>query len=82
MKTVTKAISGFALTVFIVLIGAYNAMAQNSFTMKSAVASVQGTSSLHDWESQVTQVECTGSFQSNSTTLQSMKNVQVKMVEL
>lgn len=58
----------------------FPAKAQTGFYMKSAVASVQGTSSLHDWTSQVTQVECTGSFQSKNTTLQFMKNVQVKIV--
>ena len=55
------------------------AEAQNKFAMKSAVAFVHGTSSLHDWKSQVTKVECTGTFQSKSNTLESMKNVQVKI---
>ncbi|HEY5824360.1 MAG TPA: YceI family protein [Cyclobacteriaceae bacterium] len=53
------------------------ANAQDTFSLKSSTASVQGTSSLHDWESQITKVECTGSFQAKSNRLQSMKNVKV-----
>ena len=68
------------ITIILILPAIHTSLAQNNFTMKSAVASVQGTSSLHDWTSQVTQVDCTGSFQSKNTTLQSMKNVQVKIV--
>jgi polyisoprenoid-binding protein YceI len=70
------------ITVLILLFtsGLSRVSAQDSFLLKSSTASVQGTSSLHDWESQITQVECTGSFQSKNNTLQSMKNVRVTII--
>ncbi len=80
MKRILTKGGKWLIAVIFLLPVTYTALAQTSFVMKSAVASVDGTSSLHDWTSQVTQVECTGSFQSKSTTLQSMKNVQVKIV--
>ena len=71
--------NGLLFTLTFLLLAGCPALAQNTFTMKSVEASVHGTSSLHDWTSQVTQVECTGTFQSKNTTLLSMKNVQVKI---
>ncbi|CAN5357541.1 hypothetical protein BH11BAC1_BH11BAC1_03860 [soil metagenome] len=51
----------------------------SDFHLKSVKASVEGTSSLHDWKSEITKIECKGTFQSFDKTLEAIKNVEVKI---
>jgi polyisoprenoid-binding protein YceI len=53
--------------------------AQAAFSSKQSKMSVQGTSSLHDWESEVTQVEWKGAVTVQGNQLVEIKDVQVKI---
>lgn len=53
--------------------------AQSSYTVKHNKVSVLGTSTIHDWESEVTQVECTGSMDVQKNQLADIKDVNVKI---
>jgi polyisoprenoid-binding protein YceI len=53
--------------------------AQSTLTVKSVKASIQGSSSLHDWESQITQITCLGDFQSDNTLLKNIADISVKI---
>ena len=52
----------------------------SNFTVKSAKGVVEGTSSLHDWEMQITKIECKGAFQSLDNVVSAAKNVEVKIL--
>ncbi|MBK9014074.1 MAG: YceI family protein [Saprospiraceae bacterium] len=49
------------------------------FTLKATKAVVQGSSTLHDWESKVTKMEGKGSFQTKDGELVAIKDVEIKM---
>ncbi len=49
------------------------------FYMKSVKATIEGTSTLHGWESNVTIIEGKGSFQLKDNMLASIKNAEVKI---
>ncbi len=66
---VTVSVLAFALT----------AVQAQVFHVKSYKLSVQGTSSLHDWESSVEKVEATGFYQVTNNTLASIRDVVVKI---
>jgi polyisoprenoid-binding protein YceI len=53
--------------------------AQSTLTVKSVKASIQGSSTLHDWESQITQITCLGNFQSENSLLKNIEDVSVKI---
>jgi polyisoprenoid-binding protein YceI len=63
--------SMFLLTAFILFSG-LQAAAQESFNVKNFKMSVAGTSTLHDWESEVTKVDAKASL---TTEGQSLKNI-------
>ena len=50
-----------------------------SFNIESYKLTVSGTSSLHDWESAVEKVDCTGSFKLTNNELTDISNVVVKI---
>jgi len=50
-----------------------------NFTLKTTKAVVQGSSTLHDWESKITKVEGKGSFQTKDGELVALKDVEIKM---
>lgn len=58
-------------------------VAGNSFAqvlkVKANSMSVKGSSSLHDWESEITKAEWKGEFQIQNMTLVDVKNVEVKI---
>lgn len=54
--------------------------AQDNYYLKTVVASVSGTSSLHSWESHVTQIEWKGNFVLNGTRLKAIKNGEIKIL--
>lgn len=53
--------------------------AQSTLTVKSVKAFIQGSSTLHDWESQITQITCLGNFQSENSLLKNIEDVSVKI---
>ena len=53
--------------------------AQETLSVKSVKASIQGTSSLHDWESAITQIEFRGVIQMESGLPKVIKDVQVSI---
>jgi polyisoprenoid-binding protein YceI len=53
--------------------------AQSNFTLKSVRATIQGTSSLHDWESDITKIMFQGSLHSEGKDLKTIKGVEVKV---
>lgn len=65
-------------SVFVLVGMSITTKAQN-FTIKSSKAVIQGTSSLHDWESDITKIQCKGSFQSQNNKLRTLDNVEVKI---
>jgi polyisoprenoid-binding protein YceI len=56
-----------------------SAQSQTNFSITVVKASVNGTSTLHDWESEITQIDCKGSLQSKGKTPQAIKEVEVKI---
>ena len=53
--------------------------AQNTLLVKSVKASIQGTSTLHEWESQITKITCLGNFQSDNSLLRNIEDISVKI---
>lgn len=53
--------------------------AQSKLTVKSIKATIQGSSTLHDWESQITQITCLGDFQSENSLLKTIADISVKI---
>lgn len=57
----------------------HNALAQEIIQVKSYSLKVQGTSSLHDWESNVEQLDCKGSFTVSNNSLTEVKNIVINI---
>jgi polyisoprenoid-binding protein YceI len=57
----------------------HNAHAQETIQLKSYSLKVQGTSSLHDWESNVEQLDCKGSFTVSNNSLSDIKNIVINI---
>jgi polyisoprenoid-binding protein YceI len=53
--------------------------AQNTLTVKSVKASIQGTSTLHEWESEITKITCLGNFQSEGNRLKNLEDINVRI---
>ncbi|MCB9285562.1 MAG: YceI family protein [Lewinellaceae bacterium] len=51
-----------------------------NFSVKSAKGVVDGTSSLHEWDMEITKIECKGAFQYLDNALTAVKNVEVKIL--
>jgi hypothetical protein len=66
------------ITVGLLFLQATNLQAQ-SFRLKEYKMTVKGTSSLHDWESEVEKVECKGFYTLEEDQLADVKNVVVKI---
>jgi len=60
-----------------ILTGFHHVSAQAVFTVKSVKAIIQGTSNIHDWESDINKIECKGTFVSSGKTLKAVKDVKV-----
>jgi len=56
-----------------------SAAAQDVYTVKSVKASVLGTSTLHDWDSDITRIECTARFKTDKGQLQRIENIKAKV---
>ncbi|MEZ4773266.1 MAG: YceI family protein [Bacteroidia bacterium] len=49
------------------------------FTLKLLSATVKGTSTLHEWESQITEIEGKGVFQKNEKSVTTIQNAEIKI---
>jgi polyisoprenoid-binding protein YceI len=74
----SKVIHLWVLTPLVALLSSPG-KAQEIFTVKSVEASIHGTSTLHDWKSTITQIECKGYFLSEGPSLQAIKSIFVKI---
>jgi polyisoprenoid-binding protein YceI len=73
IKICTLALLLLALTII-------NVKAQEVYTVKSVKAAVLGTSTLHDWESEITKIECTAHFKVENNNLKSIQNIHAKVL--
>jgi polyisoprenoid-binding protein YceI len=73
-----KFLAKTALALFLVSFS-FHLQAQNDYALKSIKATIQGTSTLHEWESNITKVLFKGSLQSDGKSIKSIKNVEVKV---
>jgi polyisoprenoid-binding protein YceI len=64
----------------IALVISHATNSQDNFSLKTAKATIQGTSSLHDWESDITKIECTGLFQIQHEVLKAVKSMEIKIM--
>jgi polyisoprenoid-binding protein YceI len=55
------------------------AQAQTRYETKSFTVTIKGTSTMHDWESDVTQVSLSGEFTLDGTTLKSINTANLEM---
>jgi len=56
------------------------ALAQDNYILKSAKANIQGTSSLHDWQSEISNLQCKGSFVLKNGIVKAVKSAEVKIL--
>lgn len=57
----------------------HDAVAQETIEVKSYSLKVQGTSSLHDWESNVEVLDCKGAFTVSNNSLSEIRNIAVNI---
>jgi polyisoprenoid-binding protein YceI len=68
------------LTLAAILVAqAFGAFAQSPFKLKSHKMTVQGTSTLHDWESEVTRIECSGTIRIERGTLTGIPETEIRI---
>jgi polyisoprenoid-binding protein YceI len=70
----------FTLALIVFTLSVFNSNAQEVYTVKSAKAAVLGTSTLHDWESEITKMECTAHFKVENNNLKSIQNIHAKVL--
>ena len=63
-----------------ILLAAIAAKAQENFSLKSATATIEGTSSVHDWKSAITDLQYKGLFEIKSGVLKSVKSTEIKIL--
>jgi polyisoprenoid-binding protein YceI len=73
-----KATKIILITAWVLALHLNSALAQ-TFNVKTYKATVKGTSSLHDWESSVEQLEAKGSISISNNTLADVRDVTVKI---
>lgn len=71
--------TGLVIACFTLAI-AFNVHAQQTFALKSAKATIQGTSSLHDWESEMTKVEFKGELVKEANLITNIPAAEVKVL--
>ncbi len=69
-----------SLTIVCFALMALNAHAQEAFALKSAKASIKGTSSLHDWESEITKIDFKGSLLKEGGAVKTIPSAEVKVL--
>lgn len=50
-----------------------------NFSVKSAKGTIEGSSTLHPWESQITKIACKGAFQTVNGAIETVRDVEVKI---
>ena len=75
MKPLKHLLLPFLLTA---LVG-HDALAQETIQLKTFSLKVQGTSTLHEWESNVEQLDCKGSFTVSNNSLTEIRNVVINI---
>lgn len=55
------------------------AQSQNHYALKSSTSTVQGTSSLHEWESEITGVEFKGVLITDANSVREIKSTELKI---
>jgi hypothetical protein len=73
-----KAMQFFLVTVWIFSMQANNISTQ-PFAVKAVKVTISGTSTMHDWESDVEKVDCKGSFTIVNNKLDDIRDVVVKI---
>lgn len=68
-----------AFFVLIIISGTVIVQAQNNFSVKTMSGSIKGTSTLHDWQSEITKIDFRGDFDEEGNTLKAIRNVEVKI---
>lgn len=66
--------------VFILFVFSIHIKAQNNYVLKSVKATIQGTSTFHDWESNITKILFKGSLEGDGRVLKTIKDVEVKVL--
>ena len=74
-----KLVSIFILACITLTI-AISAQSQDNFSLRSAKANIQGTSSLHDWESEITNIQCKGFFHVKNGVLKDVRSAEIKIL--
>lgn len=69
-----------AVSILLIMLASSNLSAQTDMVIKSVKGNIQGTSTLHDWESQITKVTYKGAAKTKGITIQSIKDVEVKVL--
>lgn len=67
------------LTAAALLLFAHTGMAQGALQVKANKMSVQGSSTLHDWESEITKADLKGEILVSNSQLKEVKNLEVKI---
>lgn len=78
-NTMKTAIMNRFFPILVVIALGWSVQAQTPYSLKANKMTVDGTSSLHDWTSDVTKVEWTGNFLVADSKIKDIKNVQVKI---
>lgn len=78
-NTMKTAIMNRFFSILIVLVLGWSVQAQTPYSLKVNKMTVDGTSSLHDWTSEVTKVEWSGNFLITDNKIKEVKHVQVKI---
>lgn len=77
LRIIKKSVKIYIL--FLLLFSYSSLQAQSNYTLKSIKATIQGSSSLHDWESDITKILFKGSLQSDGKVLKTIKDVELKV---
>ena len=65
------------VAVALILFGTSLAFSQKTYSLKSHKASVDGTSTLHDWSTDVSKLEWSGQLTVEGTSVKAIQNVSV-----
>lgn len=74
-----KKYSQYVIALLLGIVFTTSASAQASFKIKKSTLNIEGTSSLHDWTSDATQLEWSGLFMVHNKKIVQVKDVQVKI---
>jgi polyisoprenoid-binding protein YceI len=79
MKTKLSRQKLLILLVSLVVLAGIRAQGQTQYTIKSSKITIEGTSSLHDWTSEATKLEWSGSFLVADKKIKEVSGVQVRI---